>query len=230
MRFLESWLGRSTVTCFAAGSLMLTGCATRGFVRNYVEEQVEPQRQAVSRVQQDLVTVRGVADSANVHSMAAEDMARHAKDDAEASRRLATKIASGDLHYAVVDSLAIQFAFNQATLTSQTASRLDGLAGVLEQHPRFILEISGYTDRIGTQRYNLRLGEERAETVRRYLNDTYHVPLARMATVSFGPARPVMGGEGREGQALNRRAEIRVLEVKDADIMALGGGGADSPH
>jgi peptidoglycan-associated lipoprotein len=225
MRFHKSWLTRSALTCCAAGALMLTGCATRGFVRNYVEGQVEPQRQAVTQVRQDLVSVRAVADSASAHSLAAEDMARRAMDDAAASRRLASKIASGDLHYSVVDSLAIRFAFNQSTLTRETAARLDGLAGLLDQHPRFILEISGYTDRIGSQRYNLRLGEERAETVRLYLNDRYHVPLARMATVSFGPARPVMGGEGRESQALNRRAEIRVLEVKDADIMAVGGDG-----
>jgi peptidoglycan-associated lipoprotein len=230
MRFRESWLTRSAVTSCAAGALMLTGCATRGFVRNHVEAQLAPQRQAVERVQQDLVTVRGVADSASVHSMAAEDMARRALEDAAASRRLASKIATGDLHYTVVDSMAIRFAFNQATLTRATAAKLDGLAALLDQHPRFILEISGYTDRVGSQRYNMRLGEERAETVRLYLNDRFHVPLARMATVSFGPARPVMGGEARDAQALNRRAEIRVLEVRDTDIMALAGGGDESPR
>jgi len=217
------WPAASRMAWSAAGLLLLTGCATKNFVRGYVENQVAPQREAVARMGQDLAAVRTTADSADARSQAALQVASQANLEAQAARRLASKIASGDLHYNVVESREIRFGFDRSTLNSQTAAKLDDLATLLEQHSRYVLEITGNTDNVGNARYNLHLGEERAETVRRYLNDTHHVPLSRMATISFGAGKPVAHGEGADARALNRRAEIRVLEIQDPDIVAVNG-------
>lgn len=217
-RMSTAWVGLALIV---AGGMLSAGCATRNFVRNYVEGQTAPQREAITKLNGDVATVRVTADSANARSLAAEQSARQALDEAAASRRLASKIASGELKYNVVQSDEIRFAFNKFALDQVSSAKLDELATLLEQHPRYVLEITGNTDNIGNDRYNLRLGEERAETVRRYLNDTHHVPLAKMATISFGAGKPVAHGEGASVRALNRRAEIRVLEIQDTDLAAV---------
>ena len=201
-------------------AVIAPGCATKGFVREYVETQVAPQRDATGRLQGELAQVSAKADSADAHAQAAQAEAQSALQEAAAARRLASKIASGDLHYNVVRTEEIQFAFDQIQLTAKSRAVLDAIAPEMEKHPRYVLEIVGHTDDVGSSRYNLRLGAERSETVRRYLNSEYHVPLSRMATISFGSGRPVSHGESEQSRALNRRAEIRVLEVQDADLAA----------
>lgn len=207
----------------SALALLTTGCATKGFVRNYVESQVAPQRDVTTRMQGELAAVKTTADSADAHATAAQLMARNAFEEAAASRRLASKIASGDLTYKVVQTSEINFGYDQFNLNTHGRKALDQVAGVLEQHPRWILEIMGATDRSGSPRYNLRLGQERAETVRRYLNDEHKVPLSKMATISFGAGRPVARGEGKAAEARNRRAVLRVLEVQDVDLVSMSG-------
>jgi peptidoglycan-associated lipoprotein len=197
------------------------GCASKGFVREYVEQQVAPQREATARLQTDLTAVKLTADSADSRSSRAETMARGAFDEAAAARRLASKIASGDLTYNVIQTSEINFGFDKFSLSNNARSELDHVASMLEQHPQYILEIVGGTDQVGSQRYNLRLGQERAETVRRYLNSEHHVPLSKMATISFGSGKPVAQGEGKAMEARNRRAEIRVLQVQDVDLVGL---------
>jgi len=205
-------------------ALGLAGCATKGFVREYVETQEQPQREAVSKLGQDLTATRGIAESADQHASAAMDTARMALTEAAASRRLASKIASGELKYNVVQAHEVHFGFNKYTLDTKASSELDQVASLLDQNPRYILEITGNTDNVGSDRYNQQLGSERAESVRRYLSDTHRVPLSKMATISFGAGKPVAHGEGDGTRALNRRAEIRVLEVQDPDLAGLGKG------
>jgi outer membrane protein OmpA-like peptidoglycan-associated protein len=215
-RILGGWL-----VPVAAAAVLSSGCATKGFVRDYVETQVAPQRDATNRLQTDLMAVKTTADSANAHALDAQTLARSAMDEAAAARRLSSKIASGDLHYNVVQSREVNFGFDKYTLTPKTRGALDEVAQVLDQNPRYILEIVGNTDQVGNPRYNLRLGQERAETVRRYLNDEHHVPLSKMATISYGSGKPVSHGEGDANRSRNRRAEIRILEVQDVDLADL---------
>jgi OOP family OmpA-OmpF porin len=124
------------------------------------------------------------------------------------------------LRYNVVRTHEILFDFDDTQLNSRSRRVLDDIAPELEKHPRYVLEVVGHTDDVGTSRYNLRLGAERSETVRRYLNSEHRIPLSRMATISFGSGKPVTHGENTQSRALNRRAEIRVLEVQDVDLAA----------
>jgi outer membrane protein OmpA-like peptidoglycan-associated protein len=73
------------------------------------------------------------------------------------------------------------------------------------------LEIQGHTDATGDPEYNLGLGEERAENVRRYLNREYQIPLHRIATVSYGETVPVADNATRDGRSANRRVVVVVL-------------------
>jgi outer membrane protein OmpA-like peptidoglycan-associated protein len=72
------------------------------------------------------------------------------------------------------------------------------------------LEIQGHTDASGPPAVNRRLGEERAEAVRRFLNQQ-GVALNRMATISYGEDAPVAPNDTRAGRAQNRRVVVVVL-------------------
>jgi outer membrane protein OmpA-like peptidoglycan-associated protein len=57
---------------------------------------------------------------------------------------------------------------------------------------------------------NYRLGEERAEAVRRYLNKA-GIALNRMSTISYGEDEPVAPNKSKEGRSKNRRVVVIVL-------------------
>ena len=72
------------------------------------------------------------------------------------------------------------------------------------------LEIQGHTDATGPEEVNVRLGEQRAEAVRRYLSQG-GIALNRMSTISYGSESPVAPNDTREGRSQNRRVAIVVL-------------------
>ena len=72
------------------------------------------------------------------------------------------------------------------------------------------LEIQGHTDASGGKEYNYKLGEERAEAVRRYLSKQ-GIALNRMSTISYGEDEPVSKNTSRKGRAQNRRVVVVVL-------------------
>jgi len=124
----------------------------------------------------------------------------------------AHKLAEGKFLYQVVLSDdAVKFPVSRDELSPEAKARLDTLAQRVKNENRNVyLEIQGYTDSTGTPDYNDKLGEARAEAVRKYLSQQ-GVALNRMATISYGQEQPVAPNETREGRAQNRRVAIVVL-------------------
>ena len=78
------------------------------------------------------------------------------------------------------------------------------------QMPSVRVNRQGHTDATGPDDINFRLGEARAEAVRRYLNKQ-GVALNRMSTISYGKNEPVETNKTREGRSKNRRVVVIVL-------------------
>ena len=172
----------------AAGVMILaafavSGCATKGFVRD-----------KVAVVEEHTTRVEGTAGEALQRT-----------NDAH-------KLAEGKFLYEVVLSDdSVKFPTDQHALSPEAEQRLGELVQRLKGENRNVyLEIQGYTDSTGAPDYNEKLGEARAEAVRRYLNEQ-GVALNRMATISYGQEHPVAPNETREGRAQNRRVAIVVL-------------------
>ncbi|MBI4421015.1 MAG: OmpA family protein, partial [Gemmatimonadetes bacterium] len=68
----------------------------------------------------------------------------------------------------------------------------------------------GHADERGTEAYNQRLGQRRAEAVKRFLTAA-GVPASRLETASYGETRPLEPGHNERAWAANRRAEFRIL-------------------
>ena len=190
---------KASALCGASmlAALAMTGCATKGFVRS----QVAAEDVRVGQVE-------GAARDANGAAQQAQGTAKDALDRANAAH----KLAEGRFLYQVVLSDdSVKFPTNVHELSTEAQSRLSELAGRLKSENRNVyLEIQGYTDAKGGVDFNDKLGEERAEAVRKFLNQQ-GVALNRMSTISYGKDSPVAPNDTPEGRAQNRRVVIIVL-------------------
>jgi outer membrane protein OmpA-like peptidoglycan-associated protein len=124
----------------------------------------------------------------------------------------AGKLAEGKFLYSMVLSDdSVKFKNASAKLTPEAEQRLADFADKLKNDNRNVyLEIQGHTDARGPNTLNTRLGEERAEAVRLFMNQ-HGVPLNRMSTISYGKADPVADNKTRTGRAQNRRVVLIVM-------------------
>jgi outer membrane protein OmpA-like peptidoglycan-associated protein len=178
-------------------AVSLGGCATKKFVRSEV---------AVVGAKTDAVA--GRVDTAETHIAAVEGTAKDALDRATA----AGKLAEGKFLYSeVLSDDSMKFGVSKAALSPETQSRLDAFAEKLKTDNRNVyVEVQGHTDATGSKDFNYKLGEERAEAVRRYLNQ-HGVPLNRISTISYGPDAPAAPNNDRAGRQANRRVVLIVL-------------------
>jgi OOP family OmpA-OmpF porin len=105
----------------------------------------------------------------------------------------------------------VHFEFDKSRLTPLGRRVLDEAAQKLQDNPRLTVVIEGNTDSIGTDLYNLGLGQRRAEVVMGYLVLRHQVDPKRMTPLSYGESRPIADNRTTEGRALNRRVEFKVL-------------------
>jgi len=107
---------------------------------------------------------------------------------------------------------AVLFEFDKATLTHGAKDTLEVAIRYLRDHGDVRVEIQGNTDSKGSDDYNMKLGERRAESVKAYLGEK-GISADRVTTRSFGESQPVADNEvdGKDnpaGRALNRRVVI----------------------
>jgi peptidoglycan-associated lipoprotein len=176
------------------GALSLGGCATKKFVNQEVG-RVETQAAAANQVQD---TKLGELDQTS----------RDALERATA----AGKLAEGKFVYSVVLSDdSMKFPVSKATLSPEAQARLDAFVEKLKSENRNVyVEVQGHTDSTGSAEGNQRLAAERAESVRRYLNQ-HGIALNRVATISYGEDEPVAPNTDRAGRSANRRVVLVVL-------------------
>src|SRR6266850_1726532 len=103
----------------------------------------------------------------------------------------------------------VLFDFNSAGLRSVSRDSLREMAGVFEKYPNTTIQVQGYTDSIGTNAYNQRLSERRAESVSNYLQQL-GVRGSRLDAIGYGEAQPRATNGTANGRQLNRRVEIHI--------------------
>jgi len=105
----------------------------------------------------------------------------------------------------------IQFAFDDYNLSVQSEDRLNQIAEWMKKNPGTKIQIQGYTCDIGTDEYNLALGEERAESAMKYL-ERLGVDSNRLSRISYGEEKPRVPNTDEENRSLNRRDEFVMLK------------------
>ena len=101
----------------------------------------------------------------------------------------------------------VLFDFNKATLKPEARRQLEGVLQTLREQPGVQVLVVGHTDGIGSDAYNMRLSQRRAESVATYLVQN-GVPRQSIRTEWHGKRQPIASNATAEGRAQNRRVEI----------------------
>lgn len=109
----------------------------------------------------------------------------------------------------VLGENAVRFDFNKSTLTSQAKANLDKLVKVFTEYPDTNIVIYGYTDNKGAADYNLKLSQDRANSVKAYLTKK-GLAASRFTTTGMGMADPIESNDTDAGRSKNRRVEFAI--------------------
>ncbi|NQU52110.1 MAG: OmpA family protein, partial [Bacteroidetes bacterium] len=108
---------------------------------------------------------------------------------------------------------AILFELNKAILSDEGKAELDKLAQTLNASKEYDLVIGGHACNVGTEDYNLKLSEKRAQAVVKYLLSK-GVNNAYVGSNNWGESKPAVENNSRSNRKLNRRAEFEVAKIR----------------
>jgi len=100
------------------------------------------------------------------------------------------------------------FDFNRADLKDQGMTELEDVAKALKADPNAVLELRGFADARGSDRYNYQLTRERVDSVVRYLVQRHAIELRRIHAVGMGKETRAAGDRTA---SKSRRVDIRLL-------------------
>ncbi|WP_141766145.1 OmpA family protein, partial [Pseudomonas sp. HMSC75E02] len=106
--------------------------------------------------------------------------------------------------------LDVKFDFDKSKVKENSYADIKNLADFMKQYPSTSTTVEGHTDSVGTDAYNQKLSERRANAVRDVLVNEYGVEGGRVNAVGYGESRPVADNSTAEGRAVNRRVEAEV--------------------
>ena len=104
-------------------------------------------------------------------------------------------------------SLRLQFAFDDDSLSTKSKENLEKLAVWMKKAGMAKIQIEGHTCDIGTNEYNLALGEHRANSAKTYL-ESLGISSSRISTISYGEERPLVPNSNEANRSKNRRDEF----------------------
>lgn len=181
-------------------ALLVVGC---GVNKQFVEEQISASESRTSAQVANLKdkTDANAAEVARLKTLAGE---LSAKTD------MAINQAKGFENYQIIWSGVINFDFDSWEVTAAAEQFLNEAGAKMEQHPESLIEVEGHTDGTGSSKYNMMLGEQRANAAKGFLAERYGISLYRMFVISYGKMKPASLPDERESASKNRRVTLKV--------------------
>jgi len=181
-------------------ALLTAGC---GVNKDYVQEQIS---QSESRTSSKIATLQDKTDVNAGEIAKLQSLAKQLSDKTD----MAINQAKGFENYQIIWSGVINFDFDSYKITDAAASILTEAGQKMEEHPGSLIEIAGHTDRTGSAKYNLMLGEKRSNAAKRFLAERFGISLYRLFIVSYGKEKPVAMPDERNAASKNRRVTLKV--------------------
>jgi outer membrane protein OmpA-like peptidoglycan-associated protein len=220
------------IVCGGIG-VVLSACATKGFVREQVgttetritqrvdttesklretADRTSSNTQALEAAGQRLQSLDGrVSEVSTLAGDAKKDAAQVAAAQRDAEAAFTQRFKDRN-KYAMVETKTIFFDFNKADLKDDGINELEDVAKALKADPNGVLELQGFADQRGTDKYNYQLTRDRVDAVVRYLVQRHNIDLRRIHAVGMGKATLAEGEKANKDTfAKSRRVEIRLL-------------------
>ncbi len=103
------------------------------------------------------------------------------------------------------------FIFGKATLQEESNDELNMMLTMLKQNQSMQVEIGGHTDDVGSDTFNKKLSQQRADAVKAYMTSN-GIPSRRIKSVGYGEEHPLVSNDDESGgREINRRVEFKVL-------------------
>jgi outer membrane protein OmpA-like peptidoglycan-associated protein len=234
-----NWTVSVMVGCLGV-ALLFSACATKGYVREQVgssetkvgqrvdttdaklretSDRTASNTQAIESTGQRLQSLDAKVGEVGAVASDAKKDAGDAKKDAAAvaqaqkdSESVFNQRFANRNKYAPVETKSIYFDFAKADLKDDGINELREVAKALKADPNAVLELQGFADARGTDRYNYQLTRERVDSVVRYLVMNEGVDLRRIAAVGMGKVALTAGEKAdKDTYAKMRRVEMRLL-------------------
>ncbi|MCB0492881.1 MAG: OmpA family protein [Cyclobacteriaceae bacterium] len=107
---------------------------------------------------------------------------------------------------------SLEFENGKADILESMHKDLDKVANFLIDHPNLGLRISGHTDSAGKEESNLKLSQDRADAIRRYLLDAFNIKDSRVEAIGYGSSKPIVQELTNKDRQLNRRVEFEIFK------------------
>lgn len=183
------------------------------------ETRLNQSEQNAQRLSGQLEELNAISNAARGGAKAAQGTADQALTGAnqalsgvrETNARISSLVTGLD-EYESKENVMVNFRVGSAMLSSDAKARLDELANKAKTEKGFVIEVTGFASSDGSESFNKRLSERRADAVVRYLVENHNIPLRRIITpFGYGELQPIADNHTREGRKQNRRVEVKIL-------------------
>ncbi len=129
----------------------------------------------------------------------------------------------------VITTNKIHFAFNKSTIRPASYSIIENILAEIQGRPEVqSIRIEGHTDSVGSDEYNQKLSEERANAVRMFMVNKGYAD-AQGTAVGMGEGSPISDNTTKAGRAQNRRVEFHLQIRPGANVKVQKRDGSSSP-
>ncbi len=228
------------VTFCAVIPLLVSACATKKFVREQVgttetkiTQRVDTQETKLRETSDQVATQRQALDATGQKVQGLDSrvgevnaLATDAKSGAEAAKKQAESV-SGALKetqteftqrfanrnkLSELQAMSVYFDFDKTNLKDQGMTELEEVARALKADSNAVLELQGFADPRGSDRYNNLLTRERVDAVVRYLVQRHGIDLRRIHAVGMGKEVRAAGEKAtKDSLAKSRRVDVHLL-------------------
>ncbi len=177
------------------------------------QAQLEAEKAAAAKAQADAERARAQAEAEAARARA-EASDKAAQSAAEAREKLLGQLnsvlATSDTARGLIVNMSdVLFDTGKYTLKTNTQISLAKVAGILQSYPGLKLQVEGYTDSVGSDEFNQKLSENRADAVRDFLVGQ-GVQQTNIGATGYGKNNPVADNNTVQGRAQNRRVQLVV--------------------
>lgn len=107
----------------------------------------------------------------------------------------------------------IKFKTGKAEVDPACDRTMTAIAAIMTDYPGFHVQVDGHTDNVGKPEANMKLSQDRADAVVKYLAEKKGVDAKRLSAKGFGDTQPIASNKTKAGQAKNRRVDFTVTKM-----------------